>query len=43
MPVFGKPTPPPRKLTTRIIGLPWFALHVAKLVAGRAIRWWDER
>jgi hypothetical protein len=43
MPVFGKRTAPPRKLTTRIIGLPWFALHVAKLVAGRAIRWWDER
>ena len=43
MPVFGKPTAPKRKMITRIIGLPWFALHVAKLVAGRAIRWWDER
>ena len=43
MPVFGKPTAPPRSLITRIIGLPGFALHVGRLVAGRALRWWDER
>jgi len=43
MPVFGKPSAPPRKLIARIIGLPWFAVHVGKLVARRALRWWDER
>jgi hypothetical protein len=43
MPVFGKPKAPPRKLITRIIGLPGFALHVARLTAGRALRWWDNR
>jgi hypothetical protein len=43
MPVFGKPSAPPRKLITRIIGLPGFALHVSRLVARRALRWWEER
>jgi hypothetical protein len=43
MPIFGKPTAPQRKLIARIIGLPGFALHVSRLVARRALRWWDER
>jgi len=43
MPVFGKPKAPPRKLITRIIGLPGFAVHVARLTAGRALRWWENR
>ena len=43
MPVFGQPAAPPRKLITRIIGLPGFALHVSRLVARRALRWWEER
>ena len=43
MPAFGKPATAPRKLITRIIGLPGFALHVSRLVARRALRWWEER
>ena len=43
MPVFGKPTMAPRKLVTRIIGLPGFALHVSRILARRALRWWEER
>jgi hypothetical protein len=43
MPVFGKPTMAPRKLITRIIGLPGFALHVSRILARRALRWWEER
>jgi len=43
IPTFGERAAPKRNLTTRIIGLPRFALHVARLTAGRALRWWDER
>lgn len=43
IPAFGERAAPKRTLTTRIIGLPRFALHVARLMAGRALRWWDER
>ncbi|HLK20847.1 MAG TPA: hypothetical protein VKT81_17970, partial [Bryobacteraceae bacterium] len=43
MPVFGKPKAPPRKMITRIIGLPGYAIHVARITAGRALRWWENR
>ena len=43
IPVFGERAAPKRKLITRIIGLPRFALHVSRLMAGRLLRWWDER
>lgn len=43
MPVFGRRTVPPRKMITRIIGLPGFALHVGRLTARRAAKWWMER
>ncbi len=42
MPVFGGQAAP-RKLITRIIGLPGFALHVSRLLARRLLKWWDER
>jgi hypothetical protein len=41
MPAFGGA--PPRKLIARVIGLPGFALHVSRLLARRALKWWDER
>ena len=41
MPLFGRAAP--RKLVTRIIGLPGFTLHVSRLMAGRLLKWWDER
>jgi hypothetical protein len=41
MPAFGGKAH--RKLITRIIGLPGFSLHVSRLLARRALRWWDER
>jgi hypothetical protein len=43
MPVFGRRVAPPRKLITRIIGLPGFALHVGRLTARKAAKWWIER
>jgi len=43
MPVFGRHIGPPRKMITRILGLPWFAVHVSRIMAGRLIKWWDNR
>lgn len=42
MPVFGRRVVP-RKLITRIIGLPGFALHVSRIVFRRLMKWWAER
>lgn len=43
LPVFGRRAAPPRPMIKRIIGLPFYALHVSRLLAGRLLRWWDER
>jgi hypothetical protein len=43
IPKFGEKGAAPRSMLTRVIGLPGFALHVSRLMAGRVIRWWLER
>jgi hypothetical protein len=43
MPVFGRRIAPRRKMIRRIIGLPFFAIHVSRIVAGRVVKWWIER
>ena len=42
MPVFGRRVAQ-RKLIARILGLPFFAVHVARLLVRRLAKWWLER
>jgi hypothetical protein len=43
IPRFGARVVPHRSMIRRIIGLPGFAIHVSRILAGRALRWWEER